>query len=84
MKLRLLFDSQVYLKNPNAPESLASRQQSMILDGIAHVANGQSVSGNSSSATATNTSVESGSKTSNGRHNSVLVSVSRLVSGAGK
>jgi hypothetical protein len=84
MKLRLLFDSQVYLKNPNAPESLASRQQSMILDGIARVANGQSVSGNSSSATATNTSVESGSKTSNGRHNSVSVSVSLLVSGAGK
>ena len=65
-EVKVWFDSKMYLKNPNAPESLASRQQSMILDGITHVANGQSVAGNSSSATATNTNVESGCEISNG------------------
>jgi hypothetical protein len=29
-----MFESQLYLKNPQAPGSIASRQQSMILDGM--------------------------------------------------
>jgi hypothetical protein len=61
-EVKALFESQGYLKNPQAPESIASRQQTMILDGIARIANSKSTS-----ATATNSSIESGSDTSNNR-----------------
>jgi len=64
-EVKALFESQGYLKNPHAPESVASRQQSMILDGIARIANGQSITSKSTSATATNSSIETGTDTSN-------------------
>jgi hypothetical protein len=64
-EVKALFQSQQYLKNLQAPDSIASRQQSAILNGKARIANGQSVASKSTSATATNSSIESGSETSN-------------------
>jgi hypothetical protein len=64
-EVKALFELQLHLKNPQAPESIASRQQPMILDIIAHVANGQSVASKSTAATATNSSIQSGTETSN-------------------
>ncbi len=69
-EVKALFDSQVYLKAPQAPENTATRQQSMILDSIIHVVNGQSVtSRQSTSTTAGNTSIDSGSSTSTTNNN---------------
>jgi hypothetical protein len=53
-EVKALFESQQYLKNLQAPDIVASRQQSAILDGIACVVNGQSVASKSTSATAIN------------------------------
>jgi hypothetical protein len=66
-EVKALFESQQYLKNPQAPDNIASRQQSAILDGIARIANGQSVASKDTSATATNSSIESGSETGTNR-----------------
>jgi hypothetical protein len=64
-EVKALFESKLHLKNPQAPESIAPRQQPMILDIIAHVANGQSVASKSTAATATNSSIQSGTETRN-------------------
>jgi hypothetical protein len=69
-EVKALFDSQVYLKNPQAPENATARQQSMILDRINCVVNGQSVhSRQSTSATTSNTSFNSSSTTSTTNNN---------------
>jgi hypothetical protein len=58
-----LFESQLYLKNPNATDLAAARIQATILDGIGCIANGQSVhwstSGYSTTTTSQITSAES-------------------------
>jgi hypothetical protein len=40
-EVKALYDSQQYLKNPNATEAAAARLQAQVLDGIACVANGK-------------------------------------------
>jgi hypothetical protein len=38
-KVKALFDSHQYVKNPHAPENITARQQSAILEGINQVVN---------------------------------------------
>ncbi len=68
--MKALFESQVYLKNPQAPENADAKQKSIILDSINHVVNGQSVhSRQSTSTTTSNTSINSDSTTSTTNNN---------------
>jgi hypothetical protein len=52
-EVKALYDSQQYLKNPNATEAAAARLQAQVLDGIARVANGQPVNSSSKSSLTT-------------------------------
>jgi len=68
-EVKALFESQVYLKNPNAADVAAARIQAAILDGVGCIANGQPVprcaSDNSTRATPKNTSTNSSITTNN-------------------
>jgi hypothetical protein len=55
--VKALLESQAYLKNPAAAEIAAARQQSVILDGIAKVLNGQPCNSGSSVANASQPSI---------------------------
>jgi len=54
-----LFESQVYLKNPNVAEAAAACLQAQVLDGIGCITNGQSARCDSTAATMPNTSPDS-------------------------
>jgi hypothetical protein len=54
-----LFESQQYLKNPLAPETVAARQQSAILESINRVVNGQPTTRQSNSTNASSISLDS-------------------------
>ncbi len=58
-EVKALFDSQPYLKNPSAPETAAAHQQATLLDGITHVANGQSARGTRCTSPTISTSISS-------------------------
>jgi hypothetical protein len=66
--VKALFESQAYLKNPAAAEVAAARQQSVILDGIAKVLNGQPCNSGSSLTNASQPSM-SATTASSSAHN---------------
>lgn len=51
--MKALFDSQLYLKNPNATEAAAARLQAQVLDSISCIANGQPAVNSSESSLTT-------------------------------
>jgi hypothetical protein len=56
-EVKALFDSQAYLKNPSAPETVAAHQEATLLDGITLVANGQSARGTRCTSPTISTSI---------------------------
>ncbi len=58
-EVKALFESQVYLKNPNVAEAAAACLQAQVLDGIGCITNGQSARCDSTAATMPNTSPDS-------------------------
>jgi hypothetical protein len=66
--VKALFESQAYLKNPAVAEIAAARQQSVILDGIAKVLNGQPCNSGSSVTNASQPSI-SATTASSSAHN---------------
>jgi hypothetical protein len=58
-EVKALYDSQLYLKNPNATDVAAARLQAQVLDNIARVANGRQANCDATASTATNSSAGS-------------------------
>ncbi len=56
-EVKALFDSQAYLKNPSAPETVVAHQEATLLDGITLVANGQSARGTRCTSPTISTSI---------------------------